>query len=288
MGIYGQLFRMSLSKIELRMSSEEGIKKILVVDDEKMVANTIVTFLQSTGYDCKGIIDPAQTFELLERDDIDLVILDITMDAMDGLSLLDNIVTRNFKQDVIVMTGNTNNYVYGDIIKAGATDFIGKPFQMSELEARIDRIDRERIMRSELQELKTALRVLLTRREEDKDKFCGDIISNINELVSPFINKLKNSHLNADQKTHLEVLESNLFDICSPLIRSLSPQHVHLSSMEVQVANLIKSGKSNKEISSILGISLNTVLTHRYRLRSKLGLKGEKINLRSYLSSIDF
>jgi DNA-binding CsgD family transcriptional regulator len=58
--------------------------------------------------------------------------------------------------------------------------------------------------------------------------------------------------------------------------------------MEVQVANLIKVGKRNKEIASILGISLNTVTTYRYRLRTKLGLKQEKVNLRSFLSSINF
>jgi DNA-binding CsgD family transcriptional regulator len=58
--------------------------------------------------------------------------------------------------------------------------------------------------------------------------------------------------------------------------------------MEVQVANLVKAGRRNQEIASILGISLNTVMTHRYLLRSKLGLKQKKVNLRSYLNSTDF
>jgi len=270
------------------MSRDKAIKKILVVDDEIMVAKSIVTFLQSAGYGCESIVDPTRTLEFLERDGIDLVILDIKMEGIDGLSLLGKMVARNLKQDVIVMTGYVRDYEYGDIIQAGAADFIAKPFLMSELKARIDRIERERTMLNELQELKTTLGVLLTRSEEDKDKLCSDIISNVNELILPFLNKLKNSYLNEEQKTCLEILELNLFDICSPLIRCLSNQHVHLSSMEVQVANLIKSGKGNKEIASILGVSVNTILTHRYRLRSKLGLKGEKVNLRSYLNSIDF
>jgi DNA-binding CsgD family transcriptional regulator len=83
-------------------------------------------------------------------------------------------------------------------------------------------------------------------------------------------------------------METNLLGICSPFLKNLSLQHAHLSSMEVQVANLIKTGKRNKEIASILGVSLNTVMTHRYRLRSKLGLKQKKVNLRSYLNSVDF
>ncbi len=71
-------------------------------------------------------------------------------------------------------------------------------------------------------------------------------------------------------------------------MKNLSLQYAHISSMEIQVANLIKAGKRNKEIASILGVSLNTIMTYRYRLRSKLGLKQKKVNLRSHLDSIAF
>ena len=79
--------------------------------------------------------------------------------------------------------------------------------------------------------------------------------------------------LSAEHKAYIEVLETNLSEICSPFLKNLSIKHAHISSMEVQVANLIKAGKRNKEIASILGVSLNTVMTHRYRLRSKLGIE---------------
>ncbi len=100
--------------------------------------------------------------------------------------------------------------------------------------------------------------------------------------------KLKNGDLREEYKAHIDVLETNLLEICSPFLKNLSLKHAHISSMEIQVANLIKAGKRNKEIASILGVSLNTVMTHRYRLRTKLGLKQEKVNLRSYLNSIEF
>ena len=82
----------------------------------------------------------------------------------------------------------------------------------------------------------------------------------------------------------VEAVESGISTIFSRP-GTLAPQHARLTSTELQVANLIRSGKRNKEIASVLGVSLNTVLTHRYHLRSKLGLKREKINLVSYLNA---
>jgi DNA-binding CsgD family transcriptional regulator len=57
--------------------------------------------------------------------------------------------------------------------------------------------------------------------------------------------------------------------------------------MEIRVANLVKEGLMNKEIARLLGTSTNTVSSHRYKLRSKLGLKNKGVNLRSYLLSLE-
>ena len=178
--------------------------------------------------------------------------------------------------DMIMMTGHTNIYTYSDIIRAGASDFIAKPFQLPELKAKMERIDRERKMQRELQELNIAMGVLLQRAEREREELGSDIVSNVNKLVLPYVEKLKIGHLDAEYKKYVEILETNLSAICSPFLKNLSLQHAHISSMEVQVANLIKVGKSNKEIASILGVSINTVMTHRYHLRSKLGLKQQE------------
>jgi PAS domain S-box-containing protein len=138
----------------------------------------------------------------------------------------------------------------------------------------------------ELEEINVALGVLLKRRELDKKELVANIMSNLEELVLPYLEKLKGTRLDEIQRTYVKILESSLAEVSSPFMRGLSERHVNLSPMEVQVANLIKTGRENKEMAEILGVSLNTILTHRYHLRSKLGLKGEKLNLRSYLTSI--
>lgn len=54
------------------------------------------------------------------------------------------------------------------------------------------------------------------------------------------------------------------------------------------MANLIKEGKGSKEIAAIMNVSVNTVLTHRYHIRQKTGLKHSKVNLQSYLKTLEY
>jgi DNA-binding CsgD family transcriptional regulator len=138
-----------------------------------------------------------------------------------------------------------------------------------------------------LAEVNTALKVLLKQREDDKKELGENVLSNVKELISPYLERLKKSRLNTNQKTLINILDSNLSNMISPFISKLSSKYFNLTPGEVRVANLVKEGKTNKEIAELLCISKNTVLFHRYNIRQKLGLKNKKINLRSHLLSYD-
>jgi DNA-binding CsgD family transcriptional regulator len=62
--------------------------------------------------------------------------------------------------------------------------------------------------------------------------------------------------------------------------------HLHLTPQEIQVATLVKAGRTTKEISDILSISTNAVDFHRKNIRRKFGLKNQRTNLRSFLMSL--
>ncbi len=138
-----------------------------------------------------------------------------------------------------------------------------------------------------LEEVNTALKVLLKQREDDKKELGENVLSNVNELISPYLDRLKKSRLNTNQKTLVNILDSNLKNIISPFISKLSFKYFNLTPMEIKVANLVKEGKTNKEIAELLCLSKNTILFHRYNIRHKLKLKNKKINLRSHLLSYD-
>ena len=84
----------------------------------------------------------------------------------------------------------------------------------------------------------------------------------------------------------LGIIESNLNDIISPFVCGLSINLLNFTPTELQVANLVKQGKTTKEIASILNLSAKTIEFHRDNIRKKLGIKNRKINLRTHLLSL--
>jgi DNA-binding NarL/FixJ family response regulator len=137
-----------------------------------------------------------------------------------------------------------------------------------------------------LEEVNAALNVLLKRREDDRNDLEENILANFKELVLPYVEKLKSSGLHSDQMTLVDILESNMKAIFSPFVTKLSSRFLNLTPAEIKVASLIKDGKTSKEIADLLHASENTIRSHRFHIRSKLDLKNKKVNLRSYLTSI--
>jgi len=137
-----------------------------------------------------------------------------------------------------------------------------------------------------LAESNTALKVLLKQREDDRVELERNVLSNIREIVLPHIEELKNSPLNPAQAAIVNALESNLLNIASPFLRNLTLTQFNLTPGEFRVANLVKEGRTTKEISDMLNISPGAVNFHRNGIRKKLGLNAKKINLRSYLLSL--
>ena len=138
-----------------------------------------------------------------------------------------------------------------------------------------------------LGEVNTALKVLLEQREEDKNELAENVWSNVQQLIRPYLERLQKSRLTTQQQTLANILQSNLDNVLSPLIRNLTSSRLNLTPTEIRVANLVKEGRTNKEIAELLYVSKNTILFHRYNIRSKLGIKNKKVNLRSHLLTYD-
>jgi len=146
-----------------------------------------------------------------------------------------------------------------------------------------EREEELKIQATNLKEVITALRVLLKRRDEDKTELEEKVLSNVKDLVVPFLEKVKKTPLDPKQFTYIDILESNLNDITSPFIHNLSTKYIHLTPKEIGVAYLIKEGKTTKEIGEMMAVSPRTIETHRKNIRKKLGIEKKKGNLRSQL-----
>ena len=143
------------------------------------------------------------------------------------------------------------------------------------------------IKTANLEEANVALRVLLRRRDEDKKELEEKVLLNVKEMVVPYIEKIREGALDERQTTYLSILSSNLNDIISPFTRRLTSRYLNFTPSEIRVANLVKHGKTTKEIADLLNLSSHTIDSHRKSIRKKIGIKGKKANLRTYLLSIE-
>lgn len=138
----------------------------------------------------------------------------------------------------------------------------------------------------ELNEVNIALKVILKQREDDKKLLASNIMANIKHLILPYIKKLEKNRSMTEDLAYLNIIESNLKEIVSPLSSDLASNRLGFTPKEIQIANLIKDGKQDKEIVETLNISIETAKTHRKNIRKKLGIYGKRTNLRVHLLSM--
>jgi len=113
--------------------------RILVVDDDKALADNLVEYLSRLGYQASPAYGGREALTKFEQGDFQLVITDLKMPEMDGMELLDAVTGVDSRVVVMVITGYGSIESAVEAIKKGAYDFIPKPFKMDELEVIVKR-----------------------------------------------------------------------------------------------------------------------------------------------------
>ena len=117
--------------------------RVLIVDDDEAVRNTMVEYIQAAGYNSEVVSCAEEALEALQKKEFQVIITDIKLPAMGGLELTKSI-RKNKDSDVIVMTGYGDDYSYEEAINFGASDFVIKPVRLEELLLRLKRVLNER------------------------------------------------------------------------------------------------------------------------------------------------
>ena len=199
-------------------------ERVLVVDDEDGVRNMVRESLSFLGITCLTASNAEEALEIIQREPFDLILSDIRMPGMDGLELLQKIKEDRPDLDVIIMTGYAEEYSFIDVINAGASDFILKPFPILELKAKIFRVFKERVMISELLEVNRQLGELLSTKEKE-----------IQEAVSKLNTQEALTEENRSLKVENEVLKKQLNRVSSvywghrrAIEKILAPQRIDM------------------------------------------------------------
>lgn len=140
--------------------------------------------------------------------------------------------------------------------------------------------------RDALAETNAALRVVMSRFEEERRATSHELAGNIERVVMPILQTLY-SEIPHNLTGYLDLLKKSLREVSSPLISRLTKQYSALSPTEIIICNMIRSGLTSKEIAELRHISPVTVARHREHIRKKLGISNTKTNLTTYLQKIE-
>lgn len=112
--------------------------KILLVDDEVVFTNNMARLLTTRGYRVTGVNSGDAAIRALEEENFDVVVLDLKMPGMDGLTTLREIKKLGFSIETLVLTGHGSIDTALEAVKLGAYDYLAKPCEIDELVAKIE------------------------------------------------------------------------------------------------------------------------------------------------------
>jgi DNA-binding CsgD family transcriptional regulator len=138
--------------------------------------------------------------------------------------------------------------------------------------------------REALQESNTALRIVLARIEQEKQGIYQDMETNVEKILMPILHALA-LQLPSAQKKYAELLQTNLEEITSPFISQLSLSYRSMTPTEITICNMIRNGMRTKEIAEMRNVSEATINRHREKIRRKLKLTNQNVNLATFLQS---
>jgi len=296
---------------------EDNKHIILIIDDEAETRNLVVNYLESNESYIFYTANNGQTgLEIAESEVPDLILLDWQMPEMDGLKVLERLKSSESTKKIPVMmyTGiMTDSKSLRVALELGAQDFLRKPIEPIEMEARIKAV----ILHTQQQEenLEKERRIyLLEKKQLELELFArkkeainyAKFLAGKNELFSNFSDKLKNfiseENLTDEQarviNNYIRELNNNLnvlkgYEQFAELFHQLNPSfnksletfNIVLTEHEKQMLSFIKLNLSNKEIATLLAVSLAAVEKGKYRLKQKLKLEPD-VNLTDFVNTL--
>jgi PAS domain S-box-containing protein len=265
-------------------SMVENLREVIYATDEKGTATYISPSAKSLmGYSPEEIVG-WHFSEFVWADDLEYVQERFRGGLSNNLKPSEYRVKTKSGSFRWVRTYSKPNYQEGKVI--GLQGVLSDITEYKEAEAALRERERElKDKGTSLEEVNAALRVLLKRMEEDKKELEDKVRLNVQQMIHPYLERLKSASLSERQKGHLNKLEANLDEIMSPFTHRLLTEHPRLTPAELQIANLLREGRSSKEIADDLGLSLRTIETHRRNIRNKLRIKDKNASLKSYLLS---
>lgn len=333
-------------------SSEEQIQKdqIMIVDDNPENLQFLVDVLSTNEkFIIRPVISSKLALQSISSKPPDLILLDIRMPDIDGFSVCKSLKSDDGLNRIPIIFVSALNDVDTKVksFQMGGIDYVSKPFNTSEILARINthlslrkvnikleqnndllkqeianrrkaednlkklnteielRIEqrtlelanlnndlqqKEKELKSKnrsLQDLNVALKSMLDQRVLEKQSIEYCMVDSLSEYISPYLDKIEDHIADEKGRIYIEIIKKNIEDLIAPVKGELHTAYKKMTPSEIRTSDLIRQGKSTKEIAEIMLVSPHTVSNFRYSIRKKLGIINQQTNLKSYLETMD-
>ena len=276
---------------------------ILIVEDERILAEDLKEMLLELGYHVAGSVGSGkEAIDLASNLQIDLVLMDIKIEGeLDGIDTAEVLKDR-FGIPAIYLTAFSDDIILQKAQRTEPFGYVIKPYRASEIKSVIEmalfkmKVEKKRkdsyhqlkneaqLRADKLEEMNAALKIFMEYRENEKHEVVRSVAKNLNDRVIPHFDTIKMRWPNKDLINLLDSLTTTIQEITQPLKSSI-PEAINLTPMESRVVDLIRQGRTSKEIASLLGITLRGVTFHRGNIRRKLGIRNKKRNLKTSLEN---
>jgi len=145
-----------------------GVYRILIVDDEEIVRNYLVSVFSKHGHNCDTAKDGLEVLEKIKKNCFDAVVADIVMPQMDGVAVTKELVKLYPDLPIMVITGQNGEYSVQSAIAAGAQEFIKKPFSLPEFILRFNKMMHEHESLCKIREKRDEMIFNLHRESSEK------------------------------------------------------------------------------------------------------------------------
>lgn len=124
--------------------------RLLIVEDEKELCDTVAKSLYSAGYEVDTCYDGEEALDYVLTEEYDLIVLDLNLPGMDGMDILRELRMKNEETKVLILSARSQIADKVEGLDAGANDYMEKPFHLQELEARIRSLTRRKFIQKDV------------------------------------------------------------------------------------------------------------------------------------------
>lgn len=206
---------------------------ILIVDDDESIREIATLFLTRSGYCTQSASSAEEALKMLEEFKADIVLTDIEMGAIDGLTLT-RILKERYHMKVIVMTGNISASLYEDAMKTGANSFIFKPFGYHDLNMRVTKVVNEIMIKRKICEMCRENEVENRAKNEFLDLMSREIRTPMHKVIE-LTTTLLDTDLTHEQRHYTELILSNVNLLRVVINRMFDYSRIEASKLDIDI-----------------------------------------------------